>query len=53
MAEMLENDLIWGIRNIAAAVNQTPRQVHYLLSQGLLPAGQMGTRGNFRPTSPN
>ncbi len=44
MAETIETDLIWGVKAIAAAINQTPRQTHYQLQEGLLPGGQQGDR---------
>jgi hypothetical protein len=40
----IETDLIWGIKAIAAAVNLTPRQTHYQLTSGLIPAGQQGEK---------
>jgi hypothetical protein len=45
VTERLENDdLLWGAKAIAAAINQTPRQTHYQLEKGLLPAGRQGDR---------
>jgi hypothetical protein len=45
MSELIENkDLIWGVKAIAAAINQSPRQTHYQLEKGLLPGGQQGER---------
>jgi hypothetical protein len=43
MTEM-RSDLLWGIKAIAAAIGQSPRQVHYMLTRGQLPAGQQGER---------
>ena len=40
----IETDLIWGVKAIAAEINQTPRQAHYQLERGLLPGGQQGER---------
>jgi hypothetical protein len=42
MTEMLEKDLIWGIESIAKEINRSPRQAHYALTNGLIPAGQQG-----------
>jgi hypothetical protein len=44
MVELIEDDLVWGIKNIAAAINQSPRQAHYMLTNGQLPAGQQGEK---------
>jgi hypothetical protein len=44
MAETIEGDLVWGVKNIAAEINQTPRQTHYQLEKGLLPGGQQGEK---------
>jgi hypothetical protein len=44
MAELTEDDLVWGIKSIAAAINQSPRQAHYMLTNGQLPAGQQGEK---------
>lgn len=43
MAEVLENDLVWGVAAIAKEIGRTPRQAHYMLERQLLPAGQQGT----------
>jgi hypothetical protein len=40
----VETDLLWGVKAIAAAVNLSPRQAHYQLERGLLPAGQQGEK---------
>ncbi len=42
MAEKTENDLVWGVAAIAREIDRTPRQTHYQLKNGLLPAGQQG-----------
>jgi hypothetical protein len=44
MAETIENDLVWGVKGIAAVIGQSPRQTHYQLERGLLPGGQQGER---------
>jgi hypothetical protein len=36
------DDLIWGSRAIAAAINRTNRQAIYLLQEGRLPAKRVG-----------
>jgi hypothetical protein len=38
------DDLIWGVGSIAAVINQSPRQAHYALTKGLLPAGKIGDK---------
>lgn len=40
----LPGDVIWDIANIAAEINRTPRQAHYLIEQGLLPVTKVGPR---------
>lgn len=37
-------DVIRGVRNIAAYIDEPERRTVYLLEKGLLPAGKMGTR---------
>ncbi len=37
-------DLLWGVRAIAAAINQPERKVSYMLERGLLPGGKVGSR---------
>lgn len=37
-------DLIWGLEAIAVAIGRTVRQTHYMLSNGKLPAKQIGNR---------
>lgn len=36
----LELDLIWGIENIARALNRKPRVVGYMLEHGALPGAK-------------
>jgi hypothetical protein len=43
MTEILEKDLIWGVSAIAAEINRSPRQTHYMLERELLPAGRQGS----------
>jgi len=40
----IASDLIWGVPEIAAAINRTPRAVYHLMSQGALPAQKVGGR---------
>jgi hypothetical protein len=40
----LPGDVIWDMANIAAEINRTPRQAHYLIEQGLLPVTKVGPR---------
>jgi hypothetical protein len=42
--DKLEGDLVWGIKGIAAAIGQSRNATYYMLSRGLLPAGQQGER---------
>ena len=37
-------DLVWETKGIAEVIRRTPRQTHYLLSQGALPARIVGGR---------
>ena len=37
-------ELIWGVRGIAALINQTERQTFYLLETGKLPAKKVGNK---------
>lgn len=34
---------VWGIRAIADIINRSPRQAHYLLSEGLVDAEKVGS----------
>ena len=40
----LAGDLLWEVAPIAHAIGRTPRQTHYLLSKGVLPAKKVGGR---------
>lgn len=40
----LGDDLIWGVRGIAAATGLTPRQAFHQLENGRLPARKIGGR---------
>jgi hypothetical protein len=42
--EKIEGDLVWGVSAIAREIGLSPRQTHYQLTNGLLPAGQQGER---------
>ena len=33
-------DFLWGVAEIAEAINRTPRQAHYLLSNGQIQCAQ-------------
>jgi hypothetical protein len=33
-------DFLWGVAEIAEAINRTPRQAHYLLSKGEIQCAQ-------------
>ncbi len=37
-------DLLWGVRAIAADIDQSERKTFYLLERGLLPGGKVGAR---------
>jgi hypothetical protein len=37
-----DGDLLWGAREIGAAINRTERQTFYLLSQKRIPARKVG-----------
>ncbi|MBZ9603967.1 DNA-binding protein [Phyllobacterium chamaecytisi] len=37
-------ELVWGLSAIAKIIGRTVRQTHYMLSNGLLPAKQIGNR---------
>ncbi len=37
-------DLLWGVRAIAADINQPERKTVYMLERGLLPGGKVGAR---------
>lgn len=37
-------DTLRGVAEIAAFLGESERRVHYLLTRGLLPAGQIGVR---------
>jgi hypothetical protein len=41
-AETLGDDILRGVKAIAAFTGEPERRVHYLLEKQLLPAGQMG-----------
>lgn len=36
--------LLWGVKAIAAEIQRTPRQTHYMLESGHLPAKKVGGR---------
>jgi hypothetical protein len=36
------DDAIWGAASIGAVIGRTPRQTHYMLNRGCLPAKRMG-----------
>ena len=38
------DDLLWGVRAIAADINQPERKTVYMLERGLLPGGKVGAR---------
>jgi hypothetical protein len=40
----LSTDLIWEVEGIAHEIGRTPRQTHYLLNQGSIPAKKLGGR---------
>ena len=41
---MPDSEIVWGAAAIGRLINRSPRQTHYLLSQGLIQAaGQLGT----------
>ena len=42
--EELGSDLVWGVRNIGAAINRNPRQTFHLCATGQLPARLIGRR---------
>ena len=35
-------DLVWGIKGIGEFIDKPPRETHYLLSTGKIPARQVG-----------
>ncbi len=37
-------DLLWGVRAIAAEINQPERKTIYMPERGLLPGGKVGAR---------
>ncbi|MHC1548871.1 DNA-binding protein [Phyllobacterium sp. K27] len=37
-------ELVWGIESISKIIGRTFRQTHYMLSNGQLPAKQVGER---------
>jgi len=40
----MSEEVVWGAAAIGRLINRSPRQTHYLLSQGLIQAaGQLGT----------
>ena len=41
---MLANDLLWGVQEIADAINRSPRQCFHLLEKNRLPAKKVGGR---------
>ncbi|RUW61834.1 DNA-binding protein [Mesorhizobium sp. M7A.F.Ca.US.008.03.1.1] len=44
MSTEIPLDLVWGIDGIAKLIGRTERQTYYLLSNGKLPAKQVGNR---------
>ena len=44
MIDLNAQDLIWGVKAIAAHINQNPRQTHYQLEKKLIPGGQIGEK---------
>ena len=44
MTEIDTEDLVWGINGIAKVIGRSDRQTYHLLTSGLLPAKQVGSR---------
>ena len=42
--QLLGDDLLWGVAEIAEEIRRTPRQASHLLERGLLPATKIGRR---------
>lgn len=40
----LSEDLVWEVAGIASEIGKTPRQTHYMLENGHLPAKKIGGR---------
>ena len=39
-SQAVQSDFLWGAAEIAEAINRTPRQTHYLLSNGQIQCAQ-------------
>jgi hypothetical protein len=44
LSESLRDDLIWGIRGIAAEIGKSERQAFHLIDTGQIPAAKVGGR---------
>lgn len=44
-------DVVRGVRNIAAYIGETERRTHYLLERQMLPAYQIGCRWEMRKST--